>query len=219
MLVNPVAVHLRPKCTLLMRETVSVGIIVSLTYIYSTSRSKLQCFISFPSSSTIFMNDLWLASKQWKSSPFFKVVRHWVDLAVNLDQWLLLIDDHSRVVSLALLVHLSFKEFPWGSQWTSVVPIFWWQIIWCEYPRQVSDNPVLRTNYNISRISGSFNCTAYFFSSSANKDIDDPKLMEQKLWLDAEMEKILDQRKQMELLEKVKIKTGNNGFIAHQVNL
>ena len=83
----------------------------------------------------------------------------------------------------------------------------------------MSDNPVLRTNYNISRISGSFTCTAYFFSSSANKDIDDPKLMEQKLWLDAEMEKILDQRKQMELLEKVKIKTGNNGFIAHQVNL
>lgn len=35
------------------------------------------------------------------------------------------------------------------------------------------------------------------------KDLDDPKLVEQKLWLDAEMEKILEQRKQVELLEKV----------------
>ena len=68
------------------------------------------------------------------------------------------------------------------------------------------------------------NCIVYcwrfvFYSSSASKDIDNPKLMEQKLWLDAEMEKILDQRKQMELLEKVKIKTGNNGFFFHQVSL
>lgn len=40
------------------------------------------------------------------------------------------------------------------------------------------------------------------------KDLDDPKLVEQKLWLDAEMEKILEQRNQVELLEKVTFNTG-----------
>lgn len=44
----------------------------------------------------------------------------------------------------------------------------------------------------------------YTYSSSAHKEIEDPKLMEQKLWLDAEMEKIIEQRKQVELLDKVK---------------
>ncbi|XP_067928518.1 kinesin-like protein KIF27 [Watersipora subatra] len=39
-------------------------------------------------------------------------------------------------------------------------------------------------------------------SIPGNKYSDDPKLLEQKLWLDAEMEKVLEQRKQMELLEK-----------------
>ena len=147
MLVNPVAVHSRPKCTLLMRETVSMGIIVSLTYIYSTSRSKLQCFISFPSSSAIFMNDLWLASKQRKLSLFFIGICHWVDLAVSLDQWLLLIDDHSWVVSLALLVHLSFKEFPWaccGLQWCQFSGDRLFDV---NVSAKVSDNPVLSTNH------------------------------------------------------------------------
>lgn len=38
---------------------------------------------------------------------------------------------------------------------------------------------------------------------STPKEIDDPKLTEQKQWLDVEMEKVLEQRKQMEALEKV----------------
>ena len=97
---------------------------------------EVKTFVSFPSSSAIIMNDLWLASKQRKLSLFFIGVCHWVALAVSLDQWLLLIDDHSWVVSLSLLVHLSFKEFPWGSLWTSLVPIFWWQIIWGENQSQ-----------------------------------------------------------------------------------
>lgn len=43
----------------------------------------------------------------------------------------------------------------------------------------------------------------YCSSGVVSKDLDEPKLLEQKQWLDAEMEKILEQRKQMELLDKV----------------
>ena len=46
-------------------------------------------------------------------------------------------------------------------------------------------------------------CIGLFSSVLGDKEFDDPKLAEQKQWLDAEMDKILEQRKQMEILDKV----------------